>query len=53
MPSKWLAVIYNSNLRCSDVLRSLWQDGSTLVLVFARTSEQPAPEIVRRLKYAS
>ena len=40
MPSKWLAVIYNSNLTFNDALRVAatgW-----LRRVFARASEQPA-----------
>ena len=48
MPSKWLAVIYNSNLTCNDALRvaaARWLHPP--VLVFARASEQPAPKIVR------
>ena len=39
MPSKWLEVIYNSNLICNDTLRVLAAGWLRPVLVFARASE--------------
>jgi hypothetical protein len=36
MPSKWLALIYNSNLICNDALRIVAAGWLHPVLVFAR-----------------